>query len=104
MVSFNGLGISTVQNAIAPQKQQADETSSTDLQDIGQNEFLKLLVAQLQNQDPMNPVENQEFVAQLATFSSLEQLISINKAVSKLADVADTNVPATGNTQNSRSI
>ncbi len=40
---------------------------------IGQEQFLQLLIAQLQNQDPLNPVENQEFVAELATFSSLEQ-------------------------------
>ncbi len=53
--------------------------------EIGKTEFLQLLVAQLKNQDPMNPVDNQEFIAQLATFSSLEQLISINNGVTKLA-------------------
>lgn len=40
---------------------------------VNQEQFLKLLIAQLQNQDPLNPIENQEFVAELATFSSLEQ-------------------------------
>lgn len=45
----------------------------TESGDVSRNDFLKLLVAQLQNQDPMNPTENQEFVAELATFSSLEQ-------------------------------
>ncbi len=59
--------------------------SSSGSQEIGKTEFLKLLVTQLQNQDPMNPVDNQEFIAQLATFSSLEQLISINNGVTKLA-------------------
>jgi flagellar basal-body rod modification protein FlgD len=54
-------------------------------QELGKTEFLKLLVTQLQNQDPMNPVDNQEFIAQLATFSSLEQLISINDGVTKLS-------------------
>ena len=44
-------------------------------------QFLSLLVAQLKNQDPMNPVENQDFIAQLASFSSLEQLITINEGV-----------------------
>jgi len=54
-------------------------------QEIGKTEFLRLLITQLQNQDPMNPVDNNEFIAQMASFSSLEQLISINEAVSKMA-------------------
>ena len=52
-------------------------------------EFLNLLVTQLKNQDPMNPTDSKDFVAQLATFSSLEQLIAINKAVTRLADGTD---------------
>jgi flagellar basal-body rod modification protein FlgD len=58
--------------------------------ELGKSEFLELLVAQLQNQDPMNPVDNQQFIAQLATFSSLEQLISINQGVSKLSGAVAT--------------
>jgi len=50
-------------------------------------QFLSLLVAQLKNQDPMNPVDNQEFVAQLATFSSLEQLITINEGIEKVVQI-----------------
>lgn len=52
---------------------------------LGQEAFLKLLVAQLQNQDPLNPQENHEFVAQLAQFSSLEQSIGINARLDELA-------------------
>jgi flagellar basal-body rod modification protein FlgD len=52
---------------------------------LGQESFLKLLVAQLQNQDPLNPQENYEFVAQLAQFSSLEQSIGINDRLDALA-------------------
>lgn len=52
---------------------------------LGQDAFLKLLVAQLQNQDPLNPQENYEFVAQLAQFSSLEQSIGINDRLDALA-------------------
>ena len=53
-------------------------------QAMGQEAFLKLLVAQLQNQDPLNPQENHEFVAQLAQFSSLEQSIGINERLDAL--------------------
>jgi flagellar basal-body rod modification protein FlgD len=68
------------------------QTKQTDLQNIGKTEFLNLLVAQLQHQDPLDPLKNEAFVAQLATFSSLEQLIGINTAVTKLAggDAAST--------------
>jgi flagellar basal-body rod modification protein FlgD len=58
---------------------------------VDQGEFLKLLVTQLKNQDPMSPMSNQDFIAQLATFSSLEQLQSINKAVTAIADSYQSN-------------
>ena len=46
---------------------------------MGKEEFLTLLVNQLQHQDPLNPMDNQEFAVQLAQFSQLEQMIDINK-------------------------
>jgi flagellar basal-body rod modification protein FlgD len=46
---------------------------------VTQDAFLQLLIVQLQNQDPLDPLDNQEFIAQLATFNSLDQLASINK-------------------------
>ena len=47
-------------------------------QGLDKNAFMRLLVTQLQNQDPLEPTQNQEFVAQLAQFSSLEQLEELN--------------------------
>lgn len=56
-----------------------------DSNNLGKDEFLKLLVAQLANQDPLNPMDDKEFIAQLAQFSSLEQQIAANKSLEMLA-------------------
>jgi flagellar basal-body rod modification protein FlgD len=53
---------------------------------MGRDDFLKLLIAQLQNQDPLKPLDNQEFAAQLATFNSLDQLIGINQKLDGLGE------------------
>ena len=51
---------------------------------LGQNEFLKLLVTQMRNQDPMQPVSDTEFIAQMAQFSSLEQTKTMGADIAKL--------------------
>jgi flagellar basal-body rod modification protein FlgD len=52
---------------------------------LGKEDFLTLLVTQLQNQDPLNPSDPTEFTAQLAQFSSLEQLFTVNESLADLA-------------------
>lgn len=55
---------------------------------LGKEDFLTLLVAQLQNQDPLNPSDPTEFTAQLAQYSSLEQLMSVNSNIENLASAS----------------
>jgi flagellar basal-body rod modification protein FlgD len=52
---------------------------------MGREAFLKLLVAQLKNQDPLKPQDNSAFVAELAQFSSLEQTMGINDRLDLLS-------------------
>jgi len=52
--------------------------------DLGKDEFIKILMTQLQNQDPLNPMEDKDFIAQMATFSSLEQMMNMAKSIDTL--------------------
>ncbi len=52
--------------------------------DLGKDDFLRLLTAQLANQDPLQPTDNQAFIAQLAQFSSLEQLQGVSSRLDTL--------------------
>jgi flagellar basal-body rod modification protein FlgD len=50
--------------------------------ELGKDQFLKLFVAQLQHQDPMNPMQDQDFMGQMASFSTLEQITNLASASS----------------------
>ena len=52
--------------------------------DLGKDEFIKILMTQLQNQDPLNPMEDKDFIAQMATFSQLEQMMNMASSIDTL--------------------
>lgn len=57
----------------------------TDNGSLGKDDFLKLFVAQLQHQDPMNPMNDGEFMGQMASFSTLEQVSNLALANERIA-------------------
>ena len=90
-------GTSAAASALAQlqlQKQAASSTSGSDSSGSGttnptdkltnESTFLQLLVAQIKNQNPLNPTDSIQFVGQLVQYSELEQLIGINKGVNTL--------------------
>jgi len=94
MQVFNTLAAATDPTAATgPTTPTTPSTSTNPLapdQLANESTFLKLLMAQVQNQDPMNPTDSTQFVGQLVQFSSLEQLLGINKGVQTLVS----NTPA----------
>lgn len=68
------------------EKQNSNATTNKSKNDLDKDAFLRLLTTQLSNQDPLNPIEDREFIAQLAQFSSLEQMQNLNKSVVDKSD------------------
>ena len=56
---------------------------------LGQGDFLRLLTVQMQQQDPLNPVDNKEMLAQMAQFSSLAGVTETNAMLERIADKLD---------------
>jgi len=75
------------------QAKYADEQSTNReiKKELGKEDFLKLLVEQMKNQDPLNPMNNTEFIAQTTQFSSLEQLLNISESIEKLSQTVTEN-------------
>lgn len=61
------------------------KTSFEEKSSLGKDDFLKILVTQLQNQDPLQPMQDREFIAQMTQFSTLEQLTNMNALLTSMA-------------------
>ncbi|OMP68605.1 flagellar hook assembly protein FlgD [Domibacillus epiphyticus] len=60
------------------------KTKQTGNSALGKDEFLKILMAQLQNQDPLSPMEDKDFIAQMAQFTSLEQMVNMTSMIEEM--------------------
>lgn len=74
----------TSASSVLDQYKISSRTTDTANDELGRDTFLELLVAQLNNQNPLEPQDNGEFVAQLATFSTLESLDTLNTTVESI--------------------
>ena len=85
---FNTITVDGVTyDAAAYEAGQTKETKAND--DLDKNAFLQLLVTQLKNQDPLDPQDNSSYIAELAQFSSLEQMTNVVKNLEDLGKVVN---------------
>ena len=95
---------SSVNPVTSPSSNSTSSTSSSAaananaLNTPSESMFLNLLVAQMQNQDPLNPTDSAQFVSQLAQFSELEQVIGIRTDTDTLASAATAGSTTTSST------
>lgn len=79
------LKASTVTSATSSSTTKSASLTGASEKALGKDAFLQLLVTQMQNQNPLDPQDNSEFVAQLAQFSSLEGISSLNESVTSIS-------------------
>ncbi|NTW77570.1 MAG: flagellar hook capping protein [Syntrophaceae bacterium] len=76
--------VSNVLSGLASNIKSSTTTTAKSDNTLGQDAFMTMLIAELKSQDPLNPMEGKDFAAQLAQFSSLQQLSNLNTTMSNL--------------------
>ena len=79
-MSISGVG----STGLAPVNEQTTPQTPSAMDGLGEDAFMQLLLAQLQNQDPLKPMEDKDFIAQLAQFNSLNELTQISQSMEAL--------------------
>jgi flagellar basal-body rod modification protein FlgD len=82
------VAVSTDYNYVPFIKNEDNSTNKNQVKDgsvLGKDDFLKLMVTQLQHQNPLEPMDNTEYISQMASFSSLEQMSNLNTSFERMA-------------------
>ena len=72
----------------------SSSSSTTGTPNVTQNQFLQLLVTQLQNQDPLNPTDSTQFMGELAQFSDLQETMGIHQDFNALLQADNITIPS----------
>lgn len=83
--------VTTISNAYS------SKVATPPKKDLGKDDFLKLLVTQLKNQDPTQTMQNGEFIAQMAQFSSLEQMTNLNQTMTDFIAKSNDSISSSAN-------
>ena len=86
-----------------PQTGSNQSSTATPAGTVDKNMFLQLLVAQLQNQDPLNPADSTQFVTQLAQFQQMEQATNSGQDISAIRQDLDQLISTNSSTKTSQS-
>lgn len=89
--------------AVSASSSNSSSETTNDPSSLGMNDFLQLMVAQMKNQDIMNPTDNTEFVSQMAQFSSLQAMTDMSKSITAMQSTIET-LKATSDTQYAASL
>ncbi len=81
--------ITSINNPAAVSANSNGPVAGRGMSSLGQGDFLRLLTVQMQQQDPFNPVDNKEMLAQMAQFSSLAGVAETNASLERIADKLD---------------
>ncbi len=84
----------SVINTFAPAAVRQGAVSANSLSELGEGDFLRLLTVQLQQQDPFEPVDNSQMLAQMAQFTSLASATKSNDTLQKISDKLDALIAA----------